>query len=538
MTDRNPTDSIRTAAASPASGFTPAQPVLTPIRDHAAMVSQAEASIRKFAATRNDRWYPLFHIASDGGWINDPNGLCHYKGRWHVFYQLHPYGTQWGPMHWGHVSSPDMLHWRREPVRFAPSLEQEKDGVFSGSAAIGDDGRLRFYYTGHRWANGHDNADGDWQVQMLAEADNDGLTHATKRGMVVDCPRDRVWRNYRDPKVWKTGDTWYMTFGVTSREHRGQMWLFSSHDMVRWTYERVLFEHPDPDVYMLECPDFFPIRDAHGHERWVIGFSAMGAKPDGFMNRNVSNAGYIIGDWTPGGTFEPDSGFRLWDWGHNFYAPQSFTDGDRQIMMGWMSPFVPPIPMEDDGWCGNLTLPREITLGSDGDLHTAPVAEMTGLREHTTDFGPTQLGTNELRTIMPDAQAVEIEMSIDLRNTTAERAGLRVHATDDGAFTAIGYDAQTRRVVIDRQAAARGDRGYRAAPLSEQELASGVLNLRVFVDRGCVEVYVNDGHQAMSSYSYPSAGPRAVMLAAESGGMTVRKLTVHTLASIGLDGKQ
>lgn len=60
----------------------------------------------------------------------DPNGLCYYKGRWHVFYQLHPYGTQWGLCHWGHVSSEDMVTWRREPIAFAPSLEQEKDGEF------------------------------------------------------------------------------------------------------------------------------------------------------------------------------------------------------------------------------------------------------------------------------------------------------------------------------------------------------------------------------------------------------------------------
>ena len=69
-----------------------------------------------------------------------------------------------------------------------------------------------------------------------------------------------------------------MTFGVSSAEKRGQMWLFSSDDMVRWTYERVLFEHPDPNVFMLECPDFFPIKNAEGNEKWVIGFSAMGAK--------------------------------------------------------------------------------------------------------------------------------------------------------------------------------------------------------------------------------------------------------------------
>ncbi len=151
--------------------------------------------------------------------------------------------------------------------------------MFSGSAVIGDNGELRFYYTGHRWANGNDNTGGDWQVQMTALPDNDELTSATKQGMIIDCPTDKVDHHYRDPKVWKTGDKWYMTFGVSSADKRGQMWLFSSKDMVRWTYEQVLFEHPDPDVFMLECPDFFPIKDkSNGNEKWVIGFSAMGCQ--------------------------------------------------------------------------------------------------------------------------------------------------------------------------------------------------------------------------------------------------------------------
>ena len=515
--------------------FTPNEPVLTPIKNHAEELAKAEASVASLAAGRNNRWYPKFHIASNGGWINDPNGLCHYKGRWHVFYQLHPYGTQWGPMHWGHVSSEDMVHWKREPIMFAPSLEQEKDGVFSGSAVIGDDGRLRFYYTGHRWANGKDNTGGDWQVQMLAEPDDDELTSATKRGMVIDCPTDKVDHHYRDPKVWKTGDTWYMTFGVSSAQKRGQMWLFSSKDMVRWTYERVLFEHPDPNVFMLECPDFFPIRDAQGNEKWVIGFSAMGAKPRGFMNRNANNAGYMIGTWAPGKAFHPETEFRPWDCGHNYYAPQSFNDGKRQIVYGWMSPFATPICMEDDGWCGNLTLPREIILGADGDLHTPPVAEMEGLREDTVDFGAISLDANDGRIIADDAEAVEIELTIDLAASTAERAGLKVHATPDGAYTYIAFDAQIGCIVLDRQANARGDRGYRAAPLSEAELAADELTLRVFVDRGCVETYANGGHQVMSSYSYASVGSRAIELVTESGTLEVKSLKLHHLKSIGLE---
>ena len=267
----------------------------------------------------------------------------------------------------------------------------------------------------------------------------------------------------------------------------------------------------------------------------LIGFSAMGAKPSGFMNRNVNNAGYMIGTWTPGEQFKPETEFRLWDCGHNYYAPQSFNDGKRQIVYGWMSPFVEPIPMQDDGWCGNLTLPREITLGADGDLHTAPVAEMEGLREDTVDFGAIDLDVSGEKTIVDDAEAVEIEMTIDLANSTAERAGLRVHATEDGAYTSVAYDDQIGRVVVDRQANAQGDRGYRTAPLSEAELAAGELKLRVYVDRGCVEVYVNDGRQVLSSYSYAPEGPRAIKLVAESGTLKVKSLVLHHMKSIGLE---
>ena len=134
--------------------------------DHAQALRLAEDGVCSLASTRNDRWYPKFHIASDGGWINDPNGLCHYNGRWHVFYQLHPFGTEWGPMHWGHVSSADMLEWKREPIALAPSLNADRDGVFSGCAVEGDDGRLWLFYTGHRWQQGPKGSGRIWRSSV------------------------------------------------------------------------------------------------------------------------------------------------------------------------------------------------------------------------------------------------------------------------------------------------------------------------------------------------------------------------------------
>ena len=70
-----------------------------------AQLDKAQKSIDRLFATRNDRWYPLCHIASKAGWINDPNGLSYFKGRYHAYFQLNPYGSEWGNMHWGHVSS-------------------------------------------------------------------------------------------------------------------------------------------------------------------------------------------------------------------------------------------------------------------------------------------------------------------------------------------------------------------------------------------------------------------------------------------------
>jgi len=166
---------------------------------------------------------------------------------------------------------------------------------------------------------------------------------------------------------------------------------------------------------------------------------------------------------------------------------------------------------------------------------TAPVAEMEGLREDTLDHGSVTLDMDGEQIIADDAEAVEIEMTIDLAASTAERAGLKIHATEDGAYTYVAYDGQIGRVVVDRQAMANGDRGYRAAPLTDAELASGKLDLRVFVDRGSVEVYVNGGHQVLSSYSYASEGPRAIKLVAESGSLKVDSLKLHHMKSIGLE---
>ena len=119
--------------------------------------------------TKEER--PEFHLSSRIGWMNDPNGFSYYNGKYHLFYQYHPYSTEWGPMHWGHAVSEDLLHWQYLPVAIAPDQEYDKDGCFSGSAVTLPDGRHLLMYTGVRREKQPDGTVRDVQTQCLAVGD-------------------------------------------------------------------------------------------------------------------------------------------------------------------------------------------------------------------------------------------------------------------------------------------------------------------------------------------------------------------------------
>lgn len=494
-------------------------------------LSAADRGVVRMHATRNDRWYPLVHIAARAGWINDPNGLVHLAGRYHVYFQHNPFGSQWGLMHWGHVSSADLVHWRHEPIALAPELEAERDGVFSGSAvALPDHQGIAVLYTGHRWL-----APGlAQQVQCLATSTD--ATTFVRHGVVIEPPEQMA--DFRDPKVWRTGNRWYLVLGASpldpadGRRHAA-VWLYSSDlqgpgALRSWRFEGVLYRSPIDEVFMAECPDFFPLGD-----RWVLSYCAMGTRPHGYLDRNVNNARYVVGDWAPGRAFTPVTGELPCDWGHSYYAPQTMQSPDgRRLVWGWMGSFGRPEPVsQSDGWCGQLTVPRELDLGPGDAVLTRPVRELTALRRSSCDLGPITVAANTERSLAADLPgAAEIELALDLAHSDAERITLAVHRTPDGHQTLVVWDGQSGRVHLDRGRSGAGDRGSRSAPCAPD--AEGLLRLRVFLDLGSVEVFVGDGDQVISSMVYPPQGPRAVAICAECGDARLAALRIHHLDAI------
>ena len=164
-------------------------------------ISRAEQVLQTQRQALNLRWYPHYHLAARAGWINDPNGLVWFDGWYHAFYQHHPYSTQWGPMHWGHARSKDLVHWEHLPVALAPEGPEDKDGCFSGSAVVDGD-TLALIYTGHKFHGDPGDEANLYQVQCLATS-RDGI-HFERQGMVVDTPPGM--HHFRDPKVWREGD--------------------------------------------------------------------------------------------------------------------------------------------------------------------------------------------------------------------------------------------------------------------------------------------------------------------------------------------
>jgi len=455
------------------------------------------------------RWYPRFHLAAPVGWMNDPNGLTWFNGYFHAFYQHYPYAAEWGPMHWGHARSRDMIRWEHLPVALAPEGPEDKDGCFSGSAVVEGE-ILSLIYTGHKF-HGQPVDENLYQVQCLATS-RDGVTFR-REGQVLDTPAGA--HHFRDPKVWREDNGWYMVVG-TKVNDTGEILIYRSDDLRHWQHESAIRGTDICDGYMWECPDLFPLGD-----KQILMFSPQGVNADGDHYRNLFQSGYVVGNWQPGVPFTPQYAFQELDHGHDFYAPQSFTTPDgRRVIIGWLAMWESPMPEKADGWAGMLTLPRELTLSETGRVRQVPVKEIETLRTERLEWQPGELFQQNLP-LMDDAQALEVLLEWDISRSMAEQYGICL-----GAGARIFIDNQTRRIVLERNYPTLNVSGYRSVPLPEGER----LNLRLFIDKSSLELFVNEGEYTLSSRIYPAENDRQLSLFCHHGNAVVHECSAWQLA--------
>ncbi len=298
------------------------------------------------------------HFEPEKGWMNDPNGLCRFQGRYHAFFQHYPFEAKWGPMHWGHAVSADLIHWEERPIALYPDMPYENaGGCFSGSA-LEKDGTLYLFYTSVSKELG--------QTQSVAVTRDGERFEKYPGNPVLRSPLDPSGKDFRDPKVFAFGGGFRMVCGA-GVDGLGSVLLFRSEDLLHWDYAGPVFQSRDYGP-VPECPDLFPLGD-----QWVLMFSRMD---------ETRSAQFVVGDFD-GEHFTPKS-FQQPEVGTDFYAPQSFTDEKgRRLVIGWLYNWNRQVP-EGAVRAGALSLARELRL-QNGRLIMAPVEEAESL---LTDSDP------------------------------------------------------------------------------------------------------------------------------------------------------
>ncbi len=401
---------------------------------------------------------PRLHFAARRGWINDPNGLVHHEGRWHLFFQHNPHGDHWADMSWGHAVSKDLVTWDERPVAIRQDLDLDGDPVeyvFSGSAVV-DGGDLVAIYTSVSLPSTPDRP--GLQTQHLARSADGGETWVKDDHNPV---LDRGSSDFRDPKVIRDGQRWLMA-AVEAVDRK--VVLYASDDLRHW---HLLSEFGDPslDAGPWECPDLFPLRvEGSDRERWVLLVSVLLGAPGG-----GSGMRYWVGDFD-GTTFTPERSDWL-DLGRDCYAAVTWNgapDG-RRVMIGWLDNWDYAHVTPTSGWRGAMTLPRDLSLV---DTDSGPVLRQT--------VSPELADCDHLDVVVRPGEPLSLH---------------------GGALT-ISYEDAAGELVVERAGSEFSEK-FAATSRVALPAPDGGARMQVWVDTCSVEVFADDGRLVLTFLVFP-----------------------------------
>ncbi len=438
---------------------------------------------------------PAFHLSARVGWMNDPNGFSFHDGQYHLFYQYHPYDSHWGPMHWGHAVSNDLLYWRYLPAALAPDRPYDREGCFSGSAVTLEDGRQVLMYTGVSEETGPDGAVRNIQTQNLAFGD--GVDYVKFEGNPVitaaDLPEGGSRCDFRDPKLLQCADGWRAVVANDQVGEGGRMLMYHSDDLANWHLERVVAENKNRLGLMWECPDLFTL---DGHE--VLLASAQDMLPRGFEYHNGNGAFCLLGHRDADGNYVWERDHAL-DYGIDFYAPQSILTPDgRRVMIGWMQNWdTCNLHVKSTPWFGQMSLPRELSV-KNGRLYQQPLRELEALRGAPVKYQNVEIENGEIE--LPGIRGRMVDMEIEIGPAEGElfnRFAVRF-AKDAEHHTGFSFRPRESVVKVDRKFS-----GSRRAIIHQRRAKvdheHGRLKLRLILDRFSVEAFINGGEKVMSA---------------------------------------
>jgi fructan beta-fructosidase len=491
----------------------------------------------------NEPYRPAFHFSPDSMWMNDPNGMVWYQGEYHLFFQHFPGGNTWGPMHWGHAVSRDLVHWEQLPIALYPD---SLGYIFSGSAVIDHDNRsglgtaehppMVAIFTHHNpqlEATGSDL----FQYQSIAYSTNRGRSWTKYEGNPV--LNNPGIRDFRDPKVnwFEPGKKWIMTLAAQDR-----IMFYSSSDLIRWSYESEFGETLGAHGGVWECPDLFTLQ-VNGKTKWVLLVSLNPGGPNG-----GSGTQYFVGEFD-GNRFisQNPSPDPLWiDYGKDNYAGVTWSgipeEDGRRIFLGWMSNWQYANQVPTERWRNAMTLPRELLLVEEGDhirIRSRPVGEIELLRVDKISLETEEIMGRKEILGPPDTGDGLLEMDLVIEPLTvtsgSPEGSFGIFLCNSQDTLKVEFDPGSQEVVIDRTRSGNDSfspefPGLQRAPLPA--VREGRIRLHAFVDRASIELFINEGECVMTEIFFPSTPYDRLFLFTDEGGIRLADGKIYHLKNI------
>lgn len=445
-----------------------------------------------YTGNYKEPYRPAFHFTPQTGWMNDPNGLVYLNGKYHLFYQYYPDDIVWGPMHWGHAISEDLLHWKQLPIALYPD---SLGWIFSGSAVIdknntaglGSNAMVAIftYHNDAIWKQGRKNT----ESQGIAYSLDEGKTWTKFKGNPV--LNNSGEQDFRDPKVFwnKIINSWNMVLAAGDR-----IKIFSSPDLRQWQFESDYHPVVSDEYGIWECPDLFPMQTGE-ETKWVMIVSQTINAPNGGTGTR-----YFIGDFN-GKTFTAQGNGGWFDYGKDFYAAVTFDNvpGDKRILLSWMSNWQYATVTPATVWRSAMTLPRELTLTKENDRYFIK-------QQIVSQFDMMQKPIYVEKNIKVPYEKVDTNLShAAIYFEVGGKTDTLSIALSNKLGEAFLIEVNGRQVIIDRSKSGKTDFSDKFADQKQTlTLEEAFQNFQLIIDQSSVEILINNGKYSLTNQVFPN----------------------------------
>ncbi|PRX56405.1 fructan beta-fructosidase [Flagellimonas meridianipacifica] len=479
-----------------------------------------------------EMYRPQYHFSPEEKWMNDPNGLVYHEGIYHLFYQYYPDDIVWGPMHWGHAISKDMVHWEHKPIALYPD---EHGLIFSGSAVVDKKNISGFAKNGetplvamftYHLMEGEKSGRDDFQTQGIAYSLDNGETWEKYAGNPVI--KNSGIRDFRDPKVFWYEETEQWIMVLVAGDHAK---FYSSADLKDWRYASDFGKRQGAHGGVWECPDLFALPvEGTEEKKWVLLISINPGAPNG-----GSGTQYFIGEFN-GKRFTSNQKEPKWlDYGTDNYAGVTYnnTPDDERIFIGWMSNWDYARDTPTEKWRSAMTLPRNLGLRKVEDdyfLVNYPLQSVDDIAKSVLarldDVKPNKQETIYLEGLHQSQikfKTASKDFMLSIKNASGEKVDLIM-------------DSKSESLLLDRmksgQMSFQAEFGNKKHYAPIQRLGKEPYEVSIFLDWSSIEVFVDGGLYAMTDQIFPTEPFNELIVENKDSNHAIQQISILGMQSI------